>query len=193
LKRNNVLIIAILVTFSGMLLLSANFNVSAFNDKENDCATCHTYPATSLWIEVDKSSIETTPEGTFTLTVKGGGGTSGGTVIKFPSSVGDNSLFSIENKTVSDTTGNVTLTTTVTAPSTAGTYTLRVYITTGSGKNIWGTSIEKETTYKDITVKIGGEELDKTAWGTQVILGTVLIGTFSIFAIKIATRKLRRS
>lgn len=187
------MIIVALATFVGALLVSINFNASAFSGKESDCATCHKYPAMSLWLRADKTLIEEiSPGGTFVLTVEGGGGTTGGTVIKFPSNARDNTLFSIENKTVSETTGNLTLTTTVTAPSIAGTYTLRVYITSGSGTNSTGMSLEKETTYVDITVKVVGEELDITTWGIQVTLGTVLIGVVSVFAIRIATRKLRR-
>lgn len=187
------MIIAVLAAFVGALLVSVNFNASAFSDKESDCATCHVYPAISLWLEVDESSIEVSLGETFTLTVEGGGGTTGGTVIKFPSNVGDNSLFSVENTMVSETTGNLTLTTTITAPSIAGTYTLRVYVASGSGANSEGVSIEKETAYKDISVKVLGEELDITAWGIQVTLGTVLIGVISVFTIKVATRKLRGS
>lgn len=192
-KKSNVVIITALITFVGALLVSIDLKTSAFTDKESDCATCHVYPATSLWLTIEETSIEVSPGETFTLTVEGGGGTTGGTVIKFPSNVRDNNLFSIENKMASETTGNLTLTTTVAAPSIGGTYTLRVYITSGSGTNSAGVSLEKETTYLDITVKVVGEELDITAWGIQVTLGTVLIGVVSVFAVKIATRKLRRS
>lgn len=192
-KKGNIAIIVVLAVFTGALLISVSFRASAFSGKESDCATCHAHPATSLWLKVDKASVEVSPGESFELTIKGGGGTTGGTVIKIPSKVKDNGLFSIEKNMISETTGNLTLTTTITAPSIAGTYTLRVYITSGSGTNSEGVSIAKETAYEDVSVTVVGGELDITAWGVQVTLGTLLIGVITVFAVKMATRKAEAS
>lgn len=101
-------------------------------------------------------------------------------------------MFTLDNNMVSGTTGNLTLTTTVTSPSTTGTYTLRIFIATGSGLNGTGSSLSREATYKDIAVKITVPSEEKginLAWIVQVTLGVILIGVISTFVIKVVTRK----
>jgi hypothetical protein len=191
-RKSKVFIVIIFAIFVVSLFIGGNLNINAFNNKEDDCKTCHGYPATSLWLTVDKTSIEVSPEETFQLAIKGGGGTTQGTVIKIPSNVEDNGLFTLDNNMVSGTTGNLTLTTTVTSPSTTGTYTLRIFIATGSGLNGTGSSLSREATYKDIAVKITVPSEEKginLAWIVQVTLGVILIGVISTFVIKVVTRK----
>lgn len=184
--------------FVALLFVSLGFYTQATPTHEDDCAKCHTYPATSLWLNVDHATVNVVPSGAFTISAEGGGGTSGGTMIKYPTGVSDNSKFSIGTKSVSGTTEKLTLTSTITAPSKTGTYTLRLYIVSGSGSDANGASISRETTFQDITVTITGqgEEAEGPSlmfWGVQILMVTIMISVVSFLTVKTGASKLKEA
>ncbi len=119
---------------------------SAFSTQENACEGCHAGPPNSMSITTDISSANVNPGQSFNVVVTWSGGDSG-TAVKWPNNVLNNALFSATPHLIYPAATGGTQSFTLTAPSTAtpGTYTVRVYVSTGG---IW------ETAYKDITVNV---------------------------------------
>lgn len=190
------LVVAMLV--AALFFVSLGSYTQATPTHEDDCANCHTYPATSLWLKVDHATVSVVPGGAFTISAEGGGGTSAGTMLKYPRSVSDNSKFSIVTKSVSGTTEELTLTSAITAPSKTGTYTLRLYIISGTGSNANGTSISRETIYQNITVTVTGQGEEAGGpslmfWGVQILMVTIMISVVTFFTVKMGASKLKET
>lgn len=199
LNRNKFAFLVVAMLFAMLLFVSLGFYTQATPTHEDDCAECHTYPPESLWLNVDHATVSVVPGGAFTISAEGGGGTSAGTMLKYPRSVSDNSKFLIGTKSVSGTTEKLTLTSTITAPSNTGTYTLRLYIISGTGTNTNGTSISRETTYQDIMVTVtgqGGEEAGGPSlmfWGVQILMVTIMTSVVTLFTVKVGASKLKET
>ncbi len=198
LDRDKFSSLVVLMLFVALLFVSFGFFTQATPTHEDDCAICHTYPATSLWLNVDNASVSVVAGGTFRITAEGGGGTSKGTMIKYPTDVSDNAKFSIGTKSVSGTTEKLTLTSTITAPSKTGTYTLTLYIICGTGSDATGKSISRETTYQDITVTVTGQGEEAGGpslmfWGVQILMVTIMISLVTFFTVKMGARKLKET
>lgn len=144
---------------------------------------CHANPPVFLKNTVSISSFTATPGQTFPVTISWTGGVTSGTntVAKWPS-VLDNDKFT---PTPSISTVGVfpsgTLTSTLTAPTTPGTYTLRAYTSAGTGSPNSG----KETDFKVITVNVvqpasSSISLTKTPSATPVTSGTSVTYTYVV-------------
>ncbi len=196
LKRNKFAFLVVAILFAVLLFVSLGFYTQATPTHEDDCAKCHAYPPESLWLNVDHAAVSVISGGAFTISAEGGGGTSAGTMLKYPRSVSDNSKFSIGTKSVSGITERLTLTSAITAPSQTGTYTLRLYIISGTGTNVNGTSISRETTYQDITVTVTGQG-EQTGgpslmfWGVQILMVTIVTSVVAFFTVKVGASKLK--
>jgi uncharacterized repeat protein (TIGR02543 family) len=114
---------------------------------------CHAYPSTLIDVIVDKNSVAVYPDGSFTVTASYTGGADDGKAtsqIAWPVDAADNALFVFDPEYSVDTTSPTdSLTSTITAPTKLGDYTIRVYAADGS----WG-SISKEMDYEDIAVTV---------------------------------------
>jgi hypothetical protein len=122
------------------------------------CNGCHAYPPTLISVSTDITSTTVAPGDTFTVNISWSGGATDGTIneVNWPTDFSnvpesrDNALFSPSPRIpYSGTAVSGTTLSTLTAPSTAGTYVVRVYVSVGS----WA-SASKETDYQDITVTV---------------------------------------
>ncbi len=153
-KIKSILAIAILLT---SMIIAGISTAGAFNTRNDACDTpsggCHAYPPTFLNNTVSITAITVAPGQSFPVTIDWTGGVTSvtNTVAKWPSGVLDNALFS-PNPVISPVgvfaTG--TLTSTLTAPLTTGTYTLRAYTSDGTGSP----NTFRETDYKNIAVTV---------------------------------------
>ncbi len=142
----------------GMLLLIVALVVvpgaSAYPGQTNACNGCHNYPPTTIKITTNVTSITVNPGQSFTVQISwSGGNPSGTTEVNWPTTftnIGitrDNTLFNPTPRIPASVlnTASGTTSSTLTAPSATGTYTVRVYASRASP---W------ETDYKDITVNV---------------------------------------
>ncbi len=136
----------------GLLLLIAlalfGAPTAAYPGRTTACDGCHRYPAPNIDVTTSITAITVNPGETFSVTTTYvGGADDGQTAIKWPSGVLNNALFNptpVMSTAVIDTSGS--LTSTLTAPATVGTYTVRVYATTGGSLF--------ETDYQNIAVTV---------------------------------------
>lgn len=169
-----------------MILLLTSMPALAFDTLNTACDVasggCHANPSVFLKNTVSISSFSATPGQTFPVTITwSGGATAVNTVAKWPDAV-DNTKFT-PNPAISTVGVNPsgTLTSTLTAPTTPGTYTLRAYTSTGTGSPNSG----KETDFKIITVTVSNPttssiSLKKTPSATQVASGTSVTYTYVV-------------
>jgi hypothetical protein len=121
---------------------------SAHYNQENACEGCHTGPPNSMSITTDISSANVNPGQSFNVAVTWSrGDPTSETAVKWPNNVLNNALFNATPHLIYPAATGGTQSFTLTVPSTAtpGTYTVRVYVSTGG---IF------ETAYKDITVNV---------------------------------------
>lgn len=177
--KMSILLMALLMTITPAL---------AFDSINTACDTpsggCHAFPPVFLNNTVSISHIQASPGQTFPVTITWTGGVTAGTntVAKWPNAVLDNALF---NPTPQISAVGVfpsgSLTSTLTAPSAIGNYTLRAYTADGTGTPNSG----KETDYKVITVQVAPPptsaiNLTKTPSATQVNSGTSVTYTYVV-------------
>lgn len=122
-----------------VVLLMTMTPALAFNTINTSCdipgGGCHAYPPVFLNNTISISSITVDPGQTFPVTITWTGGATAGTntVAKWPSSVVDNALFNpIPAKSTVGIFPTGTLASTLSAPNTPGTYTLRAYTADGT-------------------------------------------------------------
>ncbi|HEY9246904.1 MAG TPA: hypothetical protein VIO11_08670, partial [Candidatus Methanoperedens sp.] len=174
--NNKIRIWILMLIFSGLTLIP---QASAFPGQTNACNGCHAYPPTTISVTANITSITVAPGQSFAVAISwSGGNPSGTTEINWPTSftnIGitrDNTLFNPSPRIPASVlnTPSGTATSTLTAPATPGTYTVRVY---GSRKS------PLETDYRDITVtvkeapvlttiKVSPATVSLTAGATQV-------------------------
>ncbi len=119
---------------------------SAYPTQTQGCENCHKLGGTTLAItNIGIASTTVKPGEVFNVDVTWTGGSSGSTTVKWPS-VADNSLFTFNPIQRDYKVTSATSSFAVTAPSTTGTYTIRVYATTGPSP--------METDYKDISLNV---------------------------------------
>ena len=185
-KINKWLKMKIKISILLVAMLMTTMPALAFDSLNTACDTpgCHAYPPVFLNNTVSISSFNATPGQTFPVTITWTGGVTAGTntVAKWPSSVVDNALF---NPTPQISTVGVfasgSLTSTLTAPSAPGTYTLRAYTSDGTGTP----NSNHETDYKVITVRVAQPanssiSLTKIPSATQVTSGTSVTYTYVV-------------
>ncbi|MCZ7404790.1 MAG: hypothetical protein O8C67_07655, partial [Candidatus Methanoperedens sp.] len=117
----------------GMLLLIVALVVvpgaSAYPSEDVACTGCHTLSTSGVSITATTPKTTVAPGESFVVTVIW---SPSGATAKWPSTVNDNALFGIPSGGVI-VSGSGTGTTTLTAPSAAGTYKVTVYASTKSG------------------------------------------------------------
>jgi len=142
---NKNIISGILMVLAVAFLLAPG--ASATPSKTSACEGCHNF-GTSTTLKITNIGIASTtvqPGDVFNVDVTWAGGSSGSTTVKWPS-VADNSLFSFNPIQRDYTVRSATSSFAVTAPSTTGTYTIRVYAATGPSP--------METDYRDISINV---------------------------------------
>ena len=136
------------ITVVGVSTASAN------PGQVNACTNCHTYHGGSLRISTDIASKTVAPGESFAVNIAFTGGGSSRTEVNW-SHVLNNALFSPTPDvpfSAPAAVGNTS--STLTAPTTPGTYTIRVYVAHNSPV--------RETDYKDITIIVTGVEANYT-------------------------------
>jgi hypothetical protein len=138
----------------------------AYPTQNNACTDCHTYPpaASTLKIVTNITTITVAPGQQFSVLATWSGGltttidpNAGATAARWPNSLTsnpytlNNSKFNptpiVSNYVLGTPSPGGTLTSTLTAPATAGTYTVRVYVSDGDGSPV-------DTNYADIKVTV---------------------------------------
>ncbi len=137
-QMNNKLKIGMLLLIVALVVVSG---ASAYPSEDVACTGCHTL-SSSVSITATTPKTTVTPGESFVVTVTW---SPSGATAKWPSVVNDNALFGIPSGGVI-VSGSGTGTTTLTAPSAAGTYKVTVYASTKSGGPI--------TNFKDITITV---------------------------------------
>ncbi|MCZ7383232.1 MAG: Ig-like domain-containing protein [Candidatus Methanoperedens sp.] len=137
-QMNNKLKIGMLLLIAALVVVSG---ASAYPSEDVACTGCHTL-SSSVSITATTPKTTVTPGESFVVTVTW---SPSGATAKWPSVVNDNALFGIPSGGVI-VSGSGTGTTTLTAPSAAGTYKVTVYASTKSGGPI--------TNFKDITITV---------------------------------------
>lgn len=142
---NKKVISGILMVLAVAFLLAPG--ASATPDKTSACQNCHTFgPSTTLKItNIGIASTTVKPGEVFNVDVIWTGGSSGSTTVKWPN-VADNSLFTFNPIQRDYKTTSATSSFAVTAPSTTGTYTIRVYAATGPSR--------METDCRDVSINV---------------------------------------
>jgi len=144
-------VILLFSVFSIVLIVS----IPAFSKpgQTRPCTDCHGYPATQINVTTNTTSVTIAPGGNFSVTASYTGGANDGKAtsqIAWPDEAANNTLFGFDPQySVASTSPIDSLTSTITAPTTTGTYTIRVYAASGS----WD-GIAKETDYENITVTV---------------------------------------
>ncbi len=139
------------VKISGMLLVLVLAFVlvpgaSALPTYDMACQNCHSTGGTLSITNVAIASTTVNPGQVFNADITWTGGSSGSTTVKWPSVVVNNNLFTFVPVQRDYTVTSGTSSFAITAPSTPGTYTIRVYTTTGPSP--------METDYRDITITV---------------------------------------
>ncbi|MDP3104456.1 MAG: hypothetical protein Q8M95_07595 [Candidatus Methanoperedens sp.] len=128
----------------------------ASQDENRACNGCHTYSPQSINITTDINSIIVSPNEPFVVNISwSGGDPSGVTGINWPTNfaniaiIRDNTLFNPNPRILANLSNTPigTTSSTLTAPPTPGTYTVRVYASRGSNA-----TLGEVTDFKDITV-----------------------------------------
>ena len=156
----------------------------AFDSLNTACDGCHAFPPVFLNNTVSISHIQVSPGQTFPVTITWTGGVTAGTntVAKWPNAVLDNALFNPAPQiSPVGVFASGSLTSTLTAPSAVGNYTLRAYTADGTGTP----NSNRETDYKVITVQVTQPaapaiNLTKTPSATQVTSGTSVTYTYVV-------------
>lgn len=142
-KYRSIIATVILITFITSTAMAFQGETQACNRNG-----CHAYPSTSINISTDFTTITVSPGQTFKVNISwSGGNPSGVTEINWPTNLANNTLFNPNPRipaSVSNTPSG-TANSTLTAPHTPGTYTVRVYASRNSSL---------ETDFKDITVMV---------------------------------------
>ncbi len=176
------LVAAALAAVVGITILGVS-TASANPGRTNACTNCHTYHGGSLRIATDAASKTVTPGASFTVNISFTGGGSSRTEVNWPN-VLNNALFApTPGVPFSSLASAGNTSSTLTAPTTLGTYTVRVYAAQNLPK--------RETDYKDITITVAGVAANYTinafasANGTITPSGevTVSAGSNQSFAI----------
>ncbi len=142
---NKNVISGILMVLTVAFLLAPG--ASATPGQTSACENCHKFGSTTT-LKITNIGIASTTVRTgetFNVDVSWSGGSSGSTTVKWPN-VADNSLFIFNPIQRDYTVTSATSSFAVTAPSTTGTYTIRVYATTGPSP--------METDYRDISINV---------------------------------------
>ncbi len=137
--------------FSGMLLvLVLAFllvpGASARPTYDMACQNCHPAGGTVSITNVAIASATVDPGQVFNADVSWNGGSSGSTTVKWPSVAVNNNLFTFTPVQRDYTVTSGASSFAITAPSTPGTYTIRVYAVTGPNT--------MESDYRDITITV---------------------------------------
>ncbi len=149
----------------------------AYPTQNNACTDCHTYPpaASTLKIVTNITAITVVPGQQFSVLATWSGGittaidpNAGATAARWPNSLTsnpytlNNSKFNptpiVSNYVLGTTSPSGTLTSTLTAPVTAGTYTVRLYVADGDGSPV-------DTNYADIKVTVAAVAANGTLKG----------------------------
>jgi len=148
-KYRSIIATVILLTFITSAALASQ-------DENKACNGCHAYSPQSINITADINSIIVSPNEPFVVNISwSGGDPSGVTEINWPTNftniaiTRDNTLFDPKPRIPANLSNTPigTTSSTLTAPPTPGTYTVRVYASRGSNA-----TLGKETDFKDITV-----------------------------------------
>lgn len=140
-----------------VMLMSVPYT-SAKPGQTKACNGCHAYPPSFIDVSATPTSIEVNPGASFTVDISWLGGATDGTIneVNWPTDFSsvpesrDNVLFNPSPRIpYSGTAPSGTTLSTLTAPDTPGTYTVRVHVAVGS----WS-SASKETDYQDIVVTV---------------------------------------
>jgi uncharacterized protein YjdB len=142
-NMNNKLKIGLLLLVVALVSMPGG---SAYPSKNNACTDCHSLSST-LSINTDISSITVAPGQSFDVIITySGGNPSGATAVKWPS-VNSNDIFTpTPQMPVNGNSPSKTTSSTLTAPSSPGIYTVTVYVATINPGKI--------TNFKDITVTV---------------------------------------
>ena len=136
---------AIMMAALGIILIAKASPVIASPGQSSACTSCHSQ-SSSLSVTTDFTAKTVSPGQSFPVSISWSGGTSGRrTEINWPTAV-SNTLFNPTPRIpYSSTAVSGTTTSTLTAPATAGTYTVRVFVARGS---------PRDSDYADITVTV---------------------------------------
>ena len=137
-----------LLLLTATLLIAGATTVNAYPTQTVTCNNCHAYPPTSINVVANITSVTIAPGQSFNVLVSwSGGATDGQTAAKWPSGVSNNALFNPNPvMSVAGVTPSGSMVSTLTAPTTPGTYALRVYASTGGSLF--------ETSYQNIAVTV---------------------------------------
>jgi hypothetical protein len=140
---------AIALGFIGVLAATAmlgHSNASASPGLTSDCTGCHSYRGGSLRVTTNTNSLTVAPGASFAVSISFTGGGSSRTEVNWPN-VQNNTLFTPTPRVpFSAMASSTTTSSTLTAPATPGTYTVRVYATQKNPT--------METDYKDMTITV---------------------------------------
>ncbi len=140
-----VILFTVAVVLLGMVIATKTSGVVANPGRTTQCESCHTYPPSSIHVTTDITATTVAPGQTFTVNISWSGGAGRRIEINW-SDYGDNSLFNPSPRipySGKSSTGSTA--STLTAPSTTGSYNVRVYAARKS---------PLETDYQNITITV---------------------------------------